>query len=318
EVDNKSTLDGATDAAKKLISEKVSFVIGGYNADSCIGMVDVLDKAYIPTIVCSNTDISLTNGRYCTYRLCKDDTFVASCMANHIKNKGDSTVAIISMKNDKHSESFTKYFTLACEKVELKVVKTLMLDKGLKDMRKSLSDIKDVSPESIYILADRDDAIDIVKNIRDMEITADISGSDMWEYKGVIDEAGSSAENIDFISFYDQNNTNTQASYDFIHGKNDDKGFVNYLLTNGQEEYVYPESALAYDAYMIIYNALLTANTTKLDDMLKCIDDITYEGASGVLSFDENGDVRQNKAYIKKINDKKVVNDEIINLDSIQ
>lgn len=317
EVDNKSTINGAQDAAKKLINEKVSFVIGGYSTDACLGMIDVLDKANVPTIICTNPNIAITNGRLCTYRLCKDDTFLASCMANHIKNKGDNTVAIICENDDKYCESIIKFFEIACEKLGIDVVKKVMIDNDLRDMTKYLYDIKDVSPESIYVLTSRDNAPSIVSAIRETNIESNIYGSDIWEYKSVIGEAGNNCEGIDFISFFDYKNVYTDASHEFLYGKGEKKGFINYLIANGQEEYIYPEAALSYDAYMIIYNAILNANSTKIEEVLKYVDDITYEGVNGVLSFDENGDVRQNKAYIKRIKNGKIEYIETINLDTM-
>ncbi|HBF65133.1 MAG TPA: amino acid ABC transporter substrate-binding protein, partial [Clostridium sp.] len=67
-------------------------------------------------------------------------------------------------------------------------------------------------------------------------------------------------------------------------------------------------SALGYDAYMSIYEALKALdgaealNSVALRDALKAV---SFNGVTGAISFDENGDAVKNVAYIKQIKDGK-------------
>lgn len=317
EVDNESTKQGGINSAKKLLNENVSFVISGFNTDSIEGIIEQLENNNMPIFICTNTNIDLTNGRNNIYRMCPDDTFVAASIANYIKNSGDNNVCIICDETKDFCKSIMKYFETACNNLQLNIISREFIN-NKNDIAGVIGNIKKNVPDNIYLLTSRDIITDVVKKLRENEINSNIESLDIWEYKNVINEASNSANGLSFLSFYDNDNGITNKTYEFINGKGNDKGFGNYLKVNGFDRYVYPEAAFAYDTYMLIYDAISKTNTINKMDIIKNIDNITYEGLTGIITFDELGNVKKDIGYIKTINDLKVEYKEKISIDGIE
>ena len=96
------------------------------------------------------------------------------------------------------------------------------------------------------------------------------------------------------------------------------RGFQSYLrqnaeriALNGGTDEVAAVSALGYDAYMTMVTALESLDGTK--DVLTSVDlrnalyEVDYEGVTGDISFDDNGDAIRDTAYLKQIQNGKFV-----------
>ena len=79
----------------------------------------------------------------------------------------------------------------------------------------------------------------------------------------------------------------------------------------GSDLVVAAVSALGYDAYMTMVTALESLDGTK--DVLTSVDlrnalyEVDYEGVTGDISFDDNGDAIRDTAYLKQIQNGKFV-----------
>ena len=60
-------------------------------------------------------------------------------------------------------------------------------------------------------------------------------------------------------------------------------------------------SALGYDAYMTAIEAIKAAGAPDAASIRAALPGVSYDGVTGGLTFDENGDAKKNMAYIKTI-----------------
>ena len=59
-------------------------------------------------------------------------------------------------------------------------------------------------------------------------------------------------------------------------------------------------SVLGYDAYNVALAALEAAGSVDPADVAAALPSVTYNGITGSIAFDENGDAKKDMAYIKK------------------
>ena len=71
------------------------------------------------------------------------------------------------------------------------------------------------------------------------------------------------------------------------------------LEANGGTDAVNSASALAYDAYMVAVSAIELASSTEPAAVSEAIGDVVYDGITGHIAFDQNGDVVKPEMYIK-------------------
>ena len=86
------------------------------------------------------------------------------------------------------------------------------------------------------------------------------------------------------------------------------KGFQDYLnadseklTNNGGNDVVSAVSALGYDAYMVAIEAIKAAGSADGEAIREALKTVSYEGVTGVIVFDENGDADKDTAYIKGV-----------------
>ena len=103
EVDNKSDKTEAVNAAQKLVSEKVSVVLGSYGSGVSIAAGQIFADAKIPAIGCSCTNPQVTEGNDYYFRVCFIDPFQGTVMANYAFQNGAKSAAVITQLGDDYS-----------------------------------------------------------------------------------------------------------------------------------------------------------------------------------------------------------------------
>ena len=79
------------------------------------------------------------------------------------------------------------------------------------------------------------------------------------------------------------------------------EGFKTYLVENGQSDIIPAVSALGYDAYNVLVDAIEAADSvepTAIRDALATVESV---GVTGAISFNENGDANKDMAFIKTV-----------------
>ena len=71
------------------------------------------------------------------------------------------------------------------------------------------------------------------------------------------------------------------------------------LAANGGNDTISAVTAMGYDAYYVVLEAIKMANSGDKSDLMKILPSVTYEGVSGAIAFDEIGDAVRDTAFIK-------------------
>ena len=80
----------------------------------------------------------------------------------------------------------------------------------------------------------------------------------------------------------------------------------------GVEVQIY--SPMAYDAVMIIVDAMKRANSTNAADILKELPNTNYEGISGQVAFDAKGDLKNSAITLNEYKDNKISTLEVMHM----
>ena len=339
EADNQSDKVAAVAAAESLIVEGVAGVIGSYGSGvsnaACnpfrlgrmIGTFTnniVLDccnfnaagqtfaDANVPAIGASCTNPQVTAGNKYYFRTTFMDPFQGRVIASYAAEQGYRTAAVISQNGDDYSTGIAAYFRQAFtdEKIGGKVVADEAYHAGETEFDEILQKIQKTNPDCIFLPCSTAMAEVLLPQIRESGITAPVLAADTWENLSMVKAIGEAAEGVVFSSPFEVSAT-TQAKT-FV------RGFQSYLrqnaeriALNGGTDEVAAVSALGYDAYMTMVTALESLDGTK--DVLTSVDlrnalyEVDYEGVTGDISFDDNGDAIRDTAYLKQIQNGKFV-----------
>lgn len=301
EVDNKSDKTEAVTAAQKLVSEGVVTVLGSYGSGVSIAAGDIFAEAGIPAIGCSCTNPQVTSGNEWYFRTCFLDPFQGTVMANYAIQNGYKTAAVITQLGDDYSSGLGSFFKAAFEKLGGTIVAEEQFQTNQSDFKAILTNIKSANPDIIFAPSSITTAPLIIKQAREMGITAVIAAGDTWENATIIENAGADAEGTVFSTFYDEAAPANDEAAAFV------DGFKAYLTSIGESDIIPAVSALGYDAYITAVQAIKDADSVDPAAIKDALKNVHVEGVTGDITFDENGDANKDMAYIKTIKDGQIV-----------
>lgn len=299
EVDNKSDKTEAVNAAQKLVSEKVSVVLGSYGSGVSIAAGQIFADSKIPAIGCSCTNPQVTEGNDYYFRVCFIDPFQGTVMANYAYQNGSKSAAVITQLGDDYSSGLGSYFKEAFVKLGGNVVSEEQFQTNQTDFKAILANIKATNPDIIFAPSSITTAPLIIKQARELGITATIAAGDTWENSTIIENAGADSEGVVLSTFFDEAEPANDEAAAFI------KGFKEYLVENKQEDIIPAVSALGYDSYLAAIKAIEDAGSTDPTAIRDALKNVQIDGVTGSITFNETGDANKDIAFIKTIKDGK-------------
>lgn len=302
EVDNQSDKTAAVTAASQLITSGVVAVLGSYGSGVSIAAGATFESAGVPAIGCSCTNPQVTLGNDFYFRVCFLDPFQGTVMANYAyATKGCQKAYVIYQNGDDYSTGLANYFMQAFKG---EVVGQSTFNTNESDFNAYITAAKAANPDVVFVPSSIQTASLFIKQAREAGLDCAIMAGDTWENQTIIDNAGKdNATNVYLSTFFDENDS---GAAEFVKGY---KEFLNSdsanLTLNGGNDVVAAVSALGYDAYMTLVEALkkvdpANVNSVAIRDALKTV---SFAGVTGSISFDENGDAKKDTAFIKEMAD---------------
>lgn len=302
-VDNKSDKMESANAARNLVDQfGAHIILGSWGSSNAIAAGPVYQEAQIPAIGTSCTNPLVTLGNEYYFRVCFIDPFQGAVMANYAFNEGGyKKIAIIQEVSNDYSVALSQLFTNAFKELtgdENCITSVGNYNTGDNDFSAQLTAIKTSEAEAIFFPGNFTESALIMKQARELGIKLPFLGGDTWETPEVIDIAGASAEGAVYSSFYDPEAPLTDMTGVFLEA---------YAAKYGADTLAAGVTALGFDAYLLAIDTIQRAGTVDgptLRDTLAATEN--FEGATGYVTLDENGDAVKS-AVIKTIQGGKFV-----------
>jgi branched-chain amino acid transport system substrate-binding protein len=297
--DNGSSTDKAPTAAQKLVSEKVSVILGSYGSSVSIAGSPYFKDAGIPAIgvTCTNPQVTMGNTHY--FRICFLDPFQGTVQATFAKENFDAKTAYClgELGND-YDVGLINYFKQAFEAAGGKVVSETF-PTGNSDFSSYLNSAKNSGADVIFAPCSISYATQIIDQAAAQGIAIPVMAGDTWDNNKVVEAAQGKNVQVYVSTFY-QEGANKEFDAGFKKFLNSD---ATNLSNNGGNDMISAVSAMGYDAYYVALEAMKAAKSTDPKAINDALWKVTYTGVSGNIAFDDkNGDAIRNTAYIKSVN----------------
>ena len=227
-------------------------------------------------------------------------------MAKYAIEQGYQNVAVIEELGDDYSTGIANYFIKAFTELGGTIVgdKAQDFQTNQSDFKAILTQVKDA--DAIFAPSSITTASLIIKQARELGIEAPIMGPDTWFNVAVIENAGDSAEGTVASTFFAEDDTTIEGLDEFVNGyKEWMNADASRIEKNGGNDDVVGNSALCYDTYMVICDALEAAGTTDGEALKEAIAATDYNGATGHIVFDEIGDAARDSVTVVVAKDGK-------------
>ncbi len=292
--DNASSNDKAPSAAQTLVSAGCSIVLGSYGSGVSIAAGDTFAKAKMPALGVTCTNPQVTSDCEVYFRICFLDPFQGTILANYAKNDlGAKKAYCLAKAGDDYSTGLVNYFKEAFG--EENCVVDLFPD-GTSDFSTYVTNAQTQGCDVFFSPVSTEAAAQIIAKAESQELGMPILAGDTWDSNVILDAAKGTKVEVAVTTFY-----NEGANEKFDAGI---KAWINSDATaksnNGGNDELSAVSAMGYDAYYTALEAIKKAGSTKAEDVLKVLPEVTYEGVTGAIAFDEIGDAKRDSAFIKK------------------
>jgi branched-chain amino acid transport system substrate-binding protein len=294
----------AATAVQKLINkDKVVAVIGEVASSRSKAGAQICQSSKIPMISPASTNPEVTAIGDYIFRVCFIDPFQGSVMSkfaiNSLKLK---RVAVLQDVKNAYSTGLADYFIKEYKSMGGEIVEMQSYSNGDKDFKAQLTAIKAKNPEGIFIPGYYTDVGLIAIQARDIGITVPLFGSDGWESEKLTQGKAKDA---------------LEGCYFSTHVSSEDPSpAVQEFIKKYKEKYnVMPDamSFLAYDAGMIMFDAIRRAGSTQpdkiRDELAKTRD---FHGVTGNITINAQRNAIK-PAVILEIKDGKFTYKETVN-----
>lgn len=283
--DCKSTADEAMSVSAALADEGVVAQIGPLTSGDVAGSTRVMLENKIPLIAPAATAVNVTvdekTGKLKDYifRACFIDPFQGTLMAEFAATDLQAkTAAIYKDSSTDYAKGLAEYFKKTFEAKGGTIVTEEGFVKDDREFRATLTKIRSKNPDFIYIPGYYQEVAPLIKQARELGITAPMGGADGWVSADMVKVAGK------------DNLNNTFLTSDFSAEDKDPKvaGFVKAFQSKHKKT---PNSfnALGYDAMSLLAQAIKDAGEASPEKIKIALENIKdFQGVTGKMSIDKN------------------------------
>ena len=288
--------EGAFFAYRLTRTEMILGVIGHLNSDISIPASEFYTRAKVPQISPGSTSPYFTEREgtkgYVFRTIGRDDT-QGKILADHVIKKHFGRVAILY--NDRAygkllAGEFAKSLKNSPSKVKPQIVFYSMIEVGKKDYGSLISQLSSYKPDVVFLAGEHDDAGNLVKDFPKY-------GLGSTKFIG-----GDGIDNEEFIKI---GGKNTEGAIVISPAPIIDKEFIETYKEHFKKDPI-GYAGNSYDAANILIRAIKKVKILDSEKISKEVAaTINFQGVSGVISFDENGDLTSPGFVLSKVTDGK-------------
>jgi len=277
-VDNKSDKAEAANAIRRLIDrEKVVAVIGPATSSAALAAASIAEERKIPMVVNTATNPLVTQNKKYVFRTCFDDSLQGALLATFAWDELEvKNVAIMVDVAQDYVVGLANYFEKAFSQYGGTYF-TEFYTTGDQDFTAQLTNALSKNPDAIFMPGYYAEIALISKQARDLGFTGPIFAGDGADAPELIQIGGQYVEGISYTTYFHENADLSPATKPFVEAY--------------QKEYnrrADAFGALAYDAYMVIVNAIESAQSTDPVKIRNALSKTTdFPGVAGTITYPE-------------------------------
>lgn len=279
--DNESKAESSVAVATRLIvEEQVVAIIGPQASKQAVPTGQVANDRETPMISPWSTNPATTKDRPWVFRAAFLDPFQGPVVAGFVaKEFGAKTAAVLYDVASDYPKGLAENFRDAAEASGIDVVAFESFTTGDTDFSSQLTNIIAANPDVLFTPQYYNEVPLIVQQARELGFDKPIVGSDSWGTPDLIDLCGDACNGLFFSTHYAPDIA-TEVGQKFITAYEERYGFKPDDV-----------AALTYDAFQLLFTAIENANSLERADIRDALASIElFEGVTGIMSFDEQGD----------------------------
>lgn len=278
EYDNLSSPIGAKKAAENAVADKACAIIGADWSSHSLAAAKVAQTHRIPMITNISTHPDVTLVGDCIFRACFTDRFQGWIMANFARSwlKSETGVIFTDIASD-FSLGLTREIRRHYEADGGRILAEISYKHRQESFLQPALQAKNADPD-VFFLSGHDESALILKALARQKATGIPIGSDGWGSRSFLEKGGGALKIGYYCTHWSQDALETESARHFVE-------------TYPHTDIISPQEALAYDAVMLWRDAVRRAQSTDREAIRNALANTrNFQGVTGAISFDANGD----------------------------
>jgi branched-chain amino acid transport system substrate-binding protein len=270
--------EAATVVQKLINKDRVVAIVGEVASSRSKAGAQICQSSKIPMVSPASTNPEVTAIGDYIFRVCFIDPFQAEVMSKFaIQSLKIKRVAVLQDVKNAYSTGLAEFFVKKFKEMGGDIVEVQSYQSGDKDFKAQLTAIKSKNPEGVFIPGYYTDVGLIAIQAREIGITQPLFGSDGWESEKLTEGKAADALEGCFFSTH-------------VSTEDPSPNVQNFIAKYKAKYNMMPDamSFLAYDAGMIMFDAIKRAGSTendKIKDALASTKD--FDGVTGKISMND-------------------------------
>lgn len=288
--------DDAGDATQAVtvynqIKDEVDCIVGPVLSGTSEAVANLANKDGIPMITPSGSAESLTKDRDFVFRTCLTDPSQGTYLANFAKEKDFKKIVVLKNSSIAYSTGICDYFAAQAKVKGLNIAKTIDYtdDNYLTNVDSFVQQIIDADADCVVLPDYSKVNSSFAEAVHDIDENIVFLGADGWD--GILDATDTDAKY--FNNCYFTNNLFSGDTAELVVKFYQD--FKNEYKTDDISSF----AALAYDAVYVYKDAFAKAGSTDKEKVRVALNEIEFKGATGSITFDENGNPKRDVPIVK-------------------
>lgn len=275
-------------------NDKVNAFVGGVVSSVSLAVAPIANEERIPMITPTGTHLGITPDYDNVFRACFIDPYQGVLAGQFaVENLQAKKVAILYNVGVDYSVGLAEEFKKVVEASGVEVVNNEGYNDEDKDFGALASKLKASNPDMVFLPDYYNKVGIIVGQLRAAGVNAAVLGGDGWD--GVLTNYAKEVEGCYYLTHF---------------SVSDESEKVQAFVKAYREKYnVDPSSfaALGYDAGLIMAEAIKNAKSTSREDITGALKEIVFEGVTGTIQFDQDGNPKNKDVTVIKVVDGKAV-----------
>ncbi|MGQ9555994.1 MAG: branched-chain amino acid ABC transporter substrate-binding protein [Anaerolineae bacterium] len=293
-IDDEADTDVAVEKANEVVAEvssgkSVLGLIGHYNSSQTLAAMEVYKDLGLPVITPTASNVGLTERGYRNFfRVNATDATQGKVDAEFlVQTLGARRIAVVHLDDD-YGNGLRDMLVDNLKRLGADVVADIVIEEAADRHDAAVARIQEVEPNAIFLAAYETEGYVLLPQLREAGVNAPFMASDACFLSVFIDESGKAAEGA-YVSGF------TPSPKAVV----DAKWTSQYQAVEQRNPDTY--SIVGYMAMDVLIRAAQTARTFDSARLADAIRKLDYQGLAGRISYDDKGDLREQKVYIFQV-----------------
>lgn len=289
--DDEASGTKATVVAQSFVDKKISAVVGHMNSGASIPASKIYSDAGIPQVSPSATAVAYTaQGFKTAYRVIANDLQQGRVLGEYaVKQLAGTRIAIVDDRTA-YGQGLADEFEKAAKAAGGTVIGREYTNDKATDFRAILTTLRGKKPDVVFFGGMDAQFGPMVEQVRTLKLTARMLGGDGAQSAQFIKLGGAAAEGVVASS--------PGLPVDKMPGG---AQFAEKFKAKFGEIQIY--APFAYDATWTVIEAMKAADSTEPAKILAALPRIERQGVTGIISFDEKGDIKAGGVTMYSVKD---------------